>query len=89
MRTSHIAYLFEDREPLAVFLASAVESGAGYLTVYSRVGEHGLAEIDYLRKLPLADEPQYRALHAYLSSRYTRGPGEQVTLVIDQAGAPR
>ena len=89
MTNFRVAYIDEDGEPLAVFLDSGAEAGPGRLIVYSRVGEHSEADIDYLRRLPLASEATYQQLHAYLSRRYAGDPGQPLTLTIDQEGVPR
>lgn len=88
-RDYRVGYLTEDGEALAVFLDSGPHTRPGALTVYARLGEHGEAVLDYLRGLPLANERLYHGLHAYLSRRYVEGPGEPLTLVIDQEGLPR
>lgn len=87
--TYRVAYLAEDGAPLAVFLDSGPQTRPGALTVYARIGEHGEAAVEYLRRLPLASEQLYHGLHTYLTKRYAGGPGESLTLVVDQKGVPR
>jgi len=85
-----VRYLVEDDGcVLAVFTDSAADCAPGHLLVYSPVGEHSEASTDYLRRLLPAEEPQYRDLHTYLSTRYPARPGTPLHLIIDTDGAPR
>lgn len=87
--TYRVGYVLEDNaEPLAVFLDSGPDCNPGNLMSYARMGEHGEADVAYVRGRPLAAESQYLSLHSYLLQRYAAG-SDPVALVIDQEGVPR
>lgn len=91
MKDYRVGYVDDGGEPVAVFIDSTQDCRPGRIMVYTRMGEHAEADIEWVRQQPLAELAQSGSLHAYLERRYSDPPGECdcLRLVIDQSAVPR